>query len=683
MQFLEQALEPRKRWMQLRNLLLLMMRMAALALLVLALARPRLPLNASWPLADGAGMRVVLILDDTASTGVADADGRTCFSVLRRQALEIIDRYASARFAVVFVSKSRAGEWLAPGAARAVVEGAEAGAGTGDLPRALAAARTILEEEPGSNVVFVLSDHQQTAWPTRQAAASAALAKLSQMARICMFGLEGPAPDNAGIVELTASPYPVVVGKEAVLEAKLTATGKRAARSVRLWVDGGNVAAQVVQWQPPQTATVSFPHTFDEPGTHRVEVRLEADALPVDDVRYSALDVVQNANVLCVTPQSDGQPGLPATAFVQALIESAEDCSFVFPEKGFQAPAWPEETSVLITADLPELPPGVVIGLRHFLDRGGVWLCFTGPNVNVEKYASLARDGILPANLGGSYGAPPDAEKPAEYFQIDSLCLAHPMFDCGEDPEFSQVMFSEPRFYMAHEVTVAGLDEKKADSGDEEAAGHVIARFNNGRNFAIEGRVGKGIVLLFASTCDLTWNTLPLTPAFVLVDRALQHALGSTRPLRQRRAGEPLSCDVPGTGWKGQLLLPDGSRRPGLGEDEPDSRRLRWTSTDQVGFYTVEFERAGARPTPKTIRDLFAFNVAAEESDLERLTWEQIRKRYEGFDFTCQGDSPGPWEVADEARQGSQNAEVSRLLALLAVGMLLIESVFAAKSRNL
>lgn len=673
MQFLRNAFEARKRWLRLRRWALMLLRMLLLALLVLALARLRLPLSPGWPLVDGAGLRMVLVLDDTASVGAVEPEsGKSCFQSLQRQAIETVNRYPAAEFAVVFGSKSRAGQWLTPGAARSVLEQAKATAVGGDLPRALSAAHATLDEEQDSDVVFVLSDHQQTAWPARDAAAPAVLARLSAAAKVCMFGISGTLPDNVGIVSLDAEPYPAVAGKEIVLRARLNTSGEADRRSVELYVDQRFVATQVIEVASgDHEASVVFRHVFDEPGVYRIEARLQADSFPVDDSRFLVLDVARDANVLCVSDAGDAV----SAAFVRAMLQSAQDSPFAFPPEGFAASCWPDETTVLITANLSAVPTNRMGQLRGFLERGGAWLCFTGPDVHAGSYRSLSDEGLLPVELGAAYGSSPGQAEPADYFQIDTLRMAHPMFDCGETTEFRRALFAEPRFYQAFDIALPQpADEQK----ETVSPSRVIAWFNNGRNFAIEGRVGKGMVYVFASTADVRWNSLPLTPAYVLVDRAMHHVLENSRPLRGRGVGEPLSADLPGAGWFGELLLPDGSRRPSIDADDLDSPICRWVTTDQAGFYGVEFKKKQAHRESDTITDPYAFNTAADESDLRRATWQEIRDRYPDFDFACEQDSPAPYEVADAAQEGGRLVEISRLLALLALCILVIEAILAA-----
>ena len=686
MQFLETALATRESWMRLRNRLLLLMRIAVLLLLILALSRPLLPLGPNWPLVDAAELRVVLVVDDTASMQAKDPSGESKFEWARSKARAAIDRNPSAKFAVIFVSKARAGEWLTPAAAKAVLDRATAGASDGDLPRALLAARATLEDASGTDLVIALSDHQRSCWPTPRGTTAEALKHLSEIAGVCLESPPETDTTNAGIVDFTVSPSPATANRQAVFEAVVASYGTGKEFGVRLFVDDCDEKATVVRISPGQTsATATFRHRLDAPGTHRVEVRLEDDALEVDNSRYLALDVVQRSNVLCLAPDEPGADYAP-TAFVQALIESAENCPFEFSFAGpeeLDSSKWCETTRLLITAAVPGFSSSAADVLRHYLENGGAWLCFCGSGINVDSYNSLAGKKILPARLSAPYGSPRRRANPQEYFQIDCAGLSHPVFDSGESPTFTRAMFAEPKFFMAHDVLI---EEPRSDPESEEekprTPAQLIARFNNGRGYIAEGRVGNGVVLLFSSACDLSWNDLALTPAFVLVDRAVNHVLESTRTIRQRRVGEPLSYLASGIGRKPKLVLPDGTSRPGV-SDEKDPNRFQWDATDQPGFYEVELSKASRPDQPGSDGELFALNIQASESELTPVGWDDIRDRYKGFNFVCEADKTKPIDEADKASRRSKRVDISRLLALLVICMLIGESVFAAKGRSM
>jgi hypothetical protein len=113
--------------------------------------------------------------------------------------------------------------------------------------------------------------------------------------------------DNRAIESVLLSNEPVGMG----MPVQITAVTRHPSRvtgsaeaMVELFVDGEKKAGSLInqattvdtRYQHP----VSFTHIFEHPGTHIGEVRLTSDRLPLDDVRYFAVDVLGQIKVLCV-----------------------------------------------------------------------------------------------------------------------------------------------------------------------------------------------------------------------------------------------------------------------------------------------------------------------------------------------------------------------------------------------
>src|SRR4029453_15946129 len=105
--------------------------------------------------------------------------------------------------------------------------------------------------------------------------------------------------------------------------------------------------------------------------------------------------------------------------------------------------------------------------------------------------------GLLPATAD----APIDrtADRGGTLGYIDR---SHPIFELFGSPRSGD--FSTPRFFRYRSITPA--------PGDEE-----LARFDDGHIALLERKVGRGRVLVWASSFDGIWNDLPLQPVFLPV----------------------------------------------------------------------------------------------------------------------------------------------------------------------
>src|SRR5688572_21227285 len=89
MDFLLRAFKKTRRRIRLEQLLLLLLRILAILLFVLALAEPLVDTSAVLGGADGR-REVVVILDDSFSMGLKEADGSTPFGRARDQAARLV-----------------------------------------------------------------------------------------------------------------------------------------------------------------------------------------------------------------------------------------------------------------------------------------------------------------------------------------------------------------------------------------------------------------------------------------------------------------------------------------------------------------------------------------------------------------------------------------------------------------
>lgn len=265
--YLSAAEREHSRRLKLRNLLLLVLRVAAIVFVVLALSRPvvRVPAGSSHPPA-----ALAIVLDNSLSSG-AVVQGRSVFDVLRDRAEAIVGRAGSGDRLwlltadgipqpVTQESVARLLDSLAPLPVRldldaAVRVAASLVAGTG-MP---------------TREVVVLSDLQATAFSGGAPAD----------ARVLAFE-PPPVPDNLGIDSVAVEPR-----NWSPSGSFLVSVGGEAARrtALRLYLDGSDVARTVVS----AGEQVSLAGTARRRGWLVGEARLDPDELRADDRRWGAV----------------------------------------------------------------------------------------------------------------------------------------------------------------------------------------------------------------------------------------------------------------------------------------------------------------------------------------------------------------------------------------------------------
>src|SRR5690606_3455658 len=108
--------------------------------------------------------------------------------------------------------------------------------------------------------------------------------------------------------------------------------------------------------------------------------------------------------------------------------------------------------------------------------------------------------------------------------------------------------FTEARFGKWWKLTIAAKPQAAGEGEGEAAeAPNVVraARLNTGDPLLVSRRLGRGEIVLFASSLDADWNTLPAQLDYVPFLHEVVFHLASGLSARNVRVGEPLLLPVP------------------------------------------------------------------------------------------------------------------------------------------
>jgi hypothetical protein len=170
-----------------------------------------------------------------------------------------------------------------------------------------------------------------------------------------------------------------------------------------------------------------------------------------------------------------------------------------------------------------------------------------------------------------------------------------------------------------------------------------LATFDDGAPAVIEGRKGKGRVILYTSSVDRDWTDWPIRPSFLPVVQRMSGFLAGAleeRELEQLLVGESKSLEVPSGVEVVQIFGPDGKEVPVKASPEGRPQIL---ATDAPGLYSATGRVSGARA--KLPELAFAVNVDPRESDLSRLDERELKAYFGEKTRTEKGsgkDEEGP-----------------------------------------
>ena len=570
---------------RIRHWLLLLLRCAALALLVAAFARPFLRSTALA--VAGGGREVVILLDRSWSMAWGDRWDRAQAAARGVvQGLGPDDRATVVRFDSGAEAGARSTNDRA--SLLAAIDGAEVGAGTTRFGPALQLAQGILEDsdQPRLEVVLV-SDFQRTGVDS---AANVLLPPGTALTPMVVGGEEEAA--NVGVAGVSVQRDTFAGAERATVTARLANRGSEPVERTRaaLELNGYELEALPAAVEAAGTASVTFAPFTIEDTAMPVSVRVQADALPPDDVLHFLVSPGDVVTVLIV-----GSPGAPESSlYLQRALAIGSSPSFTPVVRPVDELTVEDvaAASVVVLNDVG-LPSGALGDAitRSVRAGGGLWIVLgeqvRWPGGDVE---------VLP----GAVGEP--ADRDGRGGVLGFVDYTHPVFELFGAPRSGDL--TTPRFFRYRPL-------------DPAADAAVLARYDNGDAALVERRLGDGRVLAWTSTLDSFWNDVALQPIYLpLVHRTAEYLAAYRPPTASLTAGQVLDLgQYPGADGLdlagGNLVVRDPSDdRVPVGSGGRDGRS-GFIDLVEPGFYEIRDVDAADSSVVRV-----AVNVDLAESNL-------------------------------------------------------------------
>src|SRR5687768_11104220 len=195
--YLARAEREHSRKLRMRNLLLMLLRVAAVLILTAAAARPIARLAGGGH----APTTMAIVLDNSLSAS-AIQEGRPVLDGLRARAREVVSR-ASAEDRLFLVTADGVSRGGSRGAMLDAIDHVEALAGAGDLERAVARAAALVREGPASarwiheREIVIITDAQASAWRRVLSVGDV---------RVILHAAPGTPPENMAVSHAEARP---------------------------------------------------------------------------------------------------------------------------------------------------------------------------------------------------------------------------------------------------------------------------------------------------------------------------------------------------------------------------------------------------------------------------------------------------------------------------------------------
>ena len=737
--FITAAHRENARRFQLRQLLILLLRMAIIALIALALARPFLTLG--LPVASvRAKTDVIIVLDNSYSMAYQDINGIR-LDKAKTLATDIIDTLRHGdRAALILMSDipKPVFRQLTPDieSVTAAINDTETSYRTTNVQPSLELAHEILtESEQLNKEIYLISDFAQNGWanwnrlPNRSGA------------RISLIPVAEGEAHNTSIKEIRPSNQ--LIGVDLPFKLNVTTVNHSVAplnqNILTLFIGGEKQKTMSFSVAANESLNTTLTYNFSTPGTHIGYLTLTDDRLNIDNQRYFALDALGEVRVLCVgeqteyltlalNPHTDSRQPSAVSSQQRDFLTDRQQLSLrskhntmilptqCTPDEFVTFPL--EDYDVIVLADVLTMSRQMSAQLREFTRHGKSIIVFVSDRSNATSYNEP--DNVwLPAQLGSLLTWTPPQ-------RVQVYEETHPIFDIFPSDGFS--MQYAPQFYNG--IALQPSSES-----------NVIARFGDDTPFLVERSQGTSTVLLYncgllvqqttpsmesglqtlptTSTRTTTYtNDLLVNPYFLpmLQQSVLYTTIASNNLLTWGgHIGDTYTAHYPrSAGGKASIRLMEtvSSQQEEIGSaetsllretDSPnhpldsDTRQqstsgwfdpiailpiaedgtLRFQGTERPGIYQVE-----VRTQDSIQRDFFAVNVDTTEADLTEIPLAQAVARV-GAQATADQEIDGTTIAADAYNVKRHGREIWGELLVLVVCLMLLESFLSNRESTL
>ncbi|MEN3026966.1 MAG: VWA domain-containing protein, partial [Chlorobiota bacterium] len=592
---------------------------------------------------------IVLIVDNSASMGITDAQGER-FRRLQQYAERLLRSLGHedevALLPTVTPAQWQMAEWgNARGALIEALNTLSPRPEAGDLSAALQRAEELLRTARHlQRFVVILSDFQRNLF-----AEQSSTRRLLEVG-ITVYAVNVAAEEELGqglvVDSVSLETQLRAVGEPVAITARVSNVGTQSASGlVSLFWNGERVAQRRVVLQPGQSQTVVLTGTPTAPGFVHAAVVAEGDVVSIGERRFVGFVVPEPIRVGLL---ADG----PASTFLEAALSA-------YPAQSSPLRLETLSAAELASSDLTRfrvlviastaLTPVHLSRLEAFIRGGGGVVLFAADGGWMQAVAPwLAQQGMI--RIARRDFSP---AQPATIVWADK-----------HHPFFSGVFTGETRGELLPETPK--LNRLVSTDG-----GIPLLRSSAGTILA-EQRLGKGRLIFCGIAPDLEWGDFPRSGLFpTVVVRSVLLAGSTAVPAFFREAGESVTLTLPATQGTIALQEPSGTRRLLSPLQLSTGTRLELGVLREPGVYDLTTDA-----TPLTT---VTVNIPTAELRLEYATPEQIQSWFErllspgvSFRYLSSAD-----ELLAAGIQGSDATELWRYFLVMALLLAVLELVLS------
>ncbi len=658
--FIHELSRRRMRKVNLRRILILVLRTLAILLIVMAFARPTLRGAAAVFFPGGAPKGVVICLDASYSMGVERETG-TAFTRAKEIAKRIVDESGKEDWINLVTFSTRTEAMFEKGTrnkhlVKNTIEKSSITAEGTSIERAMRKAYELIgDSDAEGGEVYVISDF-------RDVGDSTLVPEVPRGIRAMLLPVYTEAVDNVSIDRVLV-PRKLIRAGEVIRVAVMVSNRSKespADFTLELIVDGKRKAEKVLHLEPAASTTVDFSIAFNEWGLYHGTITKSSDRLRIDDERHFLLEVSRSVPVTLIRGLKQ-RPGVTQAAsyfYVEKALNprrigEGEFTVRIVDERELTASDLPAR-GVVVWTDPQRVERKRLELITRYVDSGGGLMIFLGSGSR-----GLWADHVFMDLIGIEGASSKDAVRGE---RLTSFQKDHPIFNIFTQEELELLSRASVKAY----VSTRGV-----------APDSVIAYMSSGDPAIWERTRGEGKLILFSVAPDMESGDIPLSPMFLpLIHTSVSYLASAERAsrLRENFVGSELLFDLPEL-LGGEVLCAAGGA---LVVDHAGARLKPVIYESPGGETAAILERPPGPGFYRLVSDTTriaeaAVNLDTRESDLNPLLLGD--EVIGGASIVDTGD-----EFGDKLKEAREGREVYAIFLLLAAAALAGESLLGRRA---
>jgi uncharacterized membrane protein len=438
----------------------------------------------------------------------------------------------------------------------------------------------------------------------------------------------------------------------------------------------------IEQIEPGETVTRQVQVVFGIAGKHVVEITLPEDPLPTDNKRWCVIGIRESQRVLLVDGEADRSNAFyfqtvlsPDSRLRTGMTAELADAAYLrdVPAEILG------QFDVIALLDVPRLERQAINKLQEFCSAGGGLFISCGRNTNlqfVNEELYQGGEGLFPLELTGIREIETPAGKPEPQVTVTEHPILSPLRQLSVSPFF----------------LLRIRQQMEASGASVEAAGvELVASGPSQMPLMVDKGFGAGRVVGLLTGFTPDWSNWAQDPTFVVVALRTFGYLGSfRRSATSQPIGSPLEMVISGDTVlpEAEILFParEGGMRTKLlqkvaidSENSQIARVQLGINLGQMDRDLIDgllkpgvFEMWVVNSQGEKLFQNFAHNVAAAEGNLERVSHRELKDKLPEIPLEIQTA-----EAVSGTGLNSPEAAHSTLLMALLAALLLAEQLLA------